>query len=100
MWRFRDILPIRAGEAPVSLGEGDTPLLDAIAGYRPATHGQVLVNDTDIYHHFDSIRNDIGYVPQKDIIHMELTVYQALDYAAQLRMRTTLGPKLRAGVLP
>lgn len=29
MWRFRDILPIRAGEAPVSLGEGDTPLLDA-----------------------------------------------------------------------
>jgi ABC transport system ATP-binding/permease protein len=25
-------------------------------------------------------------VPQKDIIHMELTIYQALDYAAQLRM--------------
>ena len=32
------------------------------------------------------IRNEIGYVPQKDIIHMELTVWQALDYAAQLRM--------------
>ena len=27
-----------------------------------------------------------GFVPQRDIIHMELTVYQALDYAAQLRM--------------
>ncbi len=27
MWRFRSFLPLRAGEAPVSLGEGDTPLL-------------------------------------------------------------------------
>lgn len=67
-------------------GGGKSTLLDAIAGYRPATHGNVMVNDTDIYRHFDAIRNDIGYVPQKDIIHMELTVYQALDYAAQLRM--------------
>ena len=67
-------------------GGGKSTLLDAIAGYRPATHGNVTVNDTDIYRHFDAIRNDIGYVPQKDIIHMELTVYQALDYAAQLRM--------------
>ena len=25
-------------------------------------------------------------MPQKDIIHMELTIYQALDYAARLRM--------------
>ncbi len=27
MWRFREIMPLRAGEQPVSLGEGDTPLL-------------------------------------------------------------------------
>jgi threonine synthase len=27
MWRFREILPIAAGETPVSLGEGATPLL-------------------------------------------------------------------------
>jgi len=67
-------------------GGGKSTLLDAIAGYRPATQGEVLVNGTNIYQQFDAIRNDIGYVPQKDIIHMELTVYQALDYAAQLRM--------------
>ncbi|MGB7875091.1 MAG: FHA domain-containing protein [Anaerolineales bacterium] len=76
-------------------GGGKSTLLDAIAGYRPATQGQVLVNDTDIYHHFDAIRNDIGYVPQKDIIHMELTVYQALDYAAQLRMPADTSPEER-----
>lgn len=27
MWRFREILPLRESERPVSLGEGDTPLL-------------------------------------------------------------------------
>ncbi|MGD2026203.1 MAG: ABC transporter permease, partial [Anaerolineales bacterium] len=44
------------------------------------------VNETDVYKNFDSIRNIIGYVPQKDIIHMELTVYDALNYTAQLRL--------------
>ncbi|MGZ9234313.1 MAG: FHA domain-containing protein, partial [Anaerolineales bacterium] len=68
-------------------GGGKSTFVDAVAGYRPATPpSRVLVNDIDIYTHFDAIRNDIGFVPQKDIIHMELTVYQALDYAAQLRM--------------
>lgn len=67
-------------------GGGKTTLLDAIAGYRPATHGRVFVNDIDIYRNFDAVRHNIGYVPQENIIHMELTVYQALDYAARLRM--------------
>ena len=67
-------------------GGGKSTLVDAIAGYRPTTHGRVYVNDVDVYTNFDAIRSIIGFVPQKDIIHMELTVYQALDYAAQLRM--------------
>jgi threonine synthase len=29
MWRFRSFLPLAPGEAPVTLGEGDTPLLRA-----------------------------------------------------------------------
>ncbi len=67
-------------------GGGKTTLVDALAGYRPATHGHVYVNDTDIYRHFDAVRSSIGYVPQRDIIHMELTVFESLNYAAQLRM--------------
>jgi ABC-type multidrug transport system ATPase subunit len=67
-------------------GGGKSTLVDAIAGYRPATHGAVLVNGTNIYSNFDVIQNEIGYVPQRDIIHYELTVYQALNYAAKLRM--------------
>jgi ABC-type multidrug transport system ATPase subunit/pSer/pThr/pTyr-binding forkhead associated (FHA) protein len=67
-------------------GGGKSTLVDAIAGYRPATDGKVFVNAVDVYRNFDAIRNQLGYVPQRDIIHMELTVYQALDFAAQLRM--------------
>ena len=77
-------------------GGGKSTFVDAVAGYRPATPpSRVLVNDIDIYQHFDSIRNDIGFVPQKDIIHMELTIYQALDYAAQLRMPADMTPDER-----
>ncbi|MFQ5410329.1 MAG: FHA domain-containing protein, partial [Anaerolineales bacterium] len=76
-------------------GGGKSTLVDAIAGYRPATHGRVLVNGINVYENFDAIRNEIGFVPQKDIIHMELTVFQALDYAAQLRMPSDTGKKER-----
>jgi pSer/pThr/pTyr-binding forkhead associated (FHA) protein len=74
-------------------GSGKSTLLDAINGFRPATHGQVLVNGVDLYRNFDLFRNDMGYVPQKDIVHQELTVYSALDYAAQLRMPADTTPR-------
>jgi ABC transport system ATP-binding/permease protein len=67
-------------------GGGKSTLIDAIIGYRPATHGQVFVNGTNVYRNFEAVRDDIGFVPQKDIIHTGLTVYQALDYTARLRM--------------
>ncbi|HRJ75300.1 MAG TPA: FHA domain-containing protein, partial [Anaerolineales bacterium] len=77
-------------------GGGKSTFVDAVAGYRPATPpSKVYVNDIDIYTHFDAIRNEIGFVPQKDIIHMELTIYQALDYAAQLRMPSDTSPEER-----
>jgi len=67
-------------------GAGKSTLMNAMNGFWPATNGTVLVNDIDLYRNFDLFRNELGYVPQKDIVHAELTVYQALDYAAQLRM--------------
>jgi ABC-type multidrug transport system ATPase subunit len=67
-------------------GGGKSTFVDAVAGYRPATDGQVLVNGIDIYKNFNAVRSQVGFVPQKDIIHTELTVFQALDYAAKLRM--------------
>ncbi len=67
-------------------GAGKSTLLKALAGTWPATDGSILVNETDLYRHYDTFRTDLGYVPQDDIIHMELSAEKALDYAARLRL--------------
>jgi ABC transport system ATP-binding/permease protein len=67
-------------------GGGKSTLLDTLSGFRPATSGNVYVNGIDLYKNFNAYRTEIGYVPQKDIVHMELTVEDALQFAAKLRM--------------
>ena len=80
-------------------GSGKTTLMNAISGYRPASDGQVLVNQSDLYNNYDLFRNDIGYVPQKDIVHTELTPESALEYVARLRMPPDTTPAERASVV-
>ena len=80
-------------------GAGKTTLMDALNGFRRATSGQVLVNGADFYQNYEMYRNDIGYVPQKDIVHMELTPEQALDYSAKLRMPPDTQPPERKAVV-
>jgi ABC transport system ATP-binding/permease protein len=69
-----------------SSGTGKSTLLDALNGLRPAQWGGVFYNGQDYYLHFASFRSHIGYVPQEDIIHRNLTVERALYYAAKLRL--------------
>ena len=67
-------------------GAGKSTLLHALSGYFPASSGKVLLNGNDLYSNFDAFRNQIGFVPQNNIIHMELTVHEALEYSARLRL--------------
>ncbi len=67
-------------------GAGKSTLMDSMNGMRPASSGRVLINNLDLYQHLDSIKQSIGYVPQDDIIHRELTVYRTLYYVARLRL--------------
>lgn len=67
-------------------GAGKSTLMDALNGMRPATRGQVLINNFDLYRCLDSLKQSIGYVPQDDIIHRELTVYRTLYYVGRLRL--------------
>jgi ABC-type multidrug transport system ATPase subunit/predicted component of type VI protein secretion system len=76
-------------------GAGKTTFMDTINGYRPATDGKVYVNGTDLYENYDMFRDDIGYVPQRDIVHMELTPWMALDYAGRLRFPPDTSTKER-----
>jgi ABC-type multidrug transport system ATPase subunit len=72
-------------------GSGKSTLMDCLNGRRRATAGRVLANGEDFYRHFDSFRQSLGYVPQKDIVHTDLTVERALWYTARLRLPIDTG---------
>ena len=67
-------------------GAGKSTLLKALNGLSRATTGAVLVNGDNLYANFNLYRNLMGYVPQDDIIHQNLDVQSALNYAARLRL--------------
>jgi ABC transport system ATP-binding/permease protein len=67
-------------------GAGKSTLMRTLLGTNPITSGQVFINGTDIKTNFNIYRTQIGYVPQDDIIHGELTVEEVLTYAAKLRL--------------
>jgi ABC-type multidrug transport system ATPase subunit len=74
-------------------GAGKSTFMDALNGMRPASSGNVLVNNLDLYQHLDSLKQSIGYVPQDDIMHRELTVYRTLYYVAKLRLSSDVSGK-------
>ncbi len=74
-------------------GAGKSTLIEAMNGNRPASSGNVLVNNQDLYRNLDSLKQSIGYVPQDDIIHKELSVYRTLYYVAKLRLSRDVSSK-------
>jgi len=67
-------------------GVGKTTLSRLIAGYATPTAGSVTFEGHDIHTKYASLRTRIGMVPQDDVVHRQLTVNQALGYAAELRL--------------
>ncbi len=67
-------------------GAGKSTLMDALNGLRPAQQGTVFYNGKDYYHHLAAFSTQLGYVPQDDIIHRDLTVERALYYTARMRL--------------
>ncbi|MCU0691612.1 MAG: FHA domain-containing protein, partial [Polyangiaceae bacterium] len=67
-------------------GAGKTTLLLTLNGYLPPSSGLVRVNGENLYSIYDNLRGSIGYVPQDDIVHPELTVFEAVRYSAKFRL--------------
>ncbi|HKD96431.1 MAG TPA: ATP-binding cassette domain-containing protein [Micromonosporaceae bacterium] len=80
-------LAVRPGELVAIIGAsgaGKTTLLEALAGLRAPAAGTVL---------HDGVPQDgagyagtVGYVPQDDIIHLQLPLVRTLRYAARMRL--------------
>lgn len=67
-------------------GQGKSTLLNALCGINPATQGSVYINDVPLNDTRQMTAAGIGFVPQDDIVHMEITVEQALHFSARLRL--------------
>ena len=67
-------------------GAGKTTLSRLIAGYTSPSSGSVTFEGHNIHTEYASMRSRIGMVPQDDVVHRQLTVNQALGYAAELRL--------------
>lgn len=67
-------------------GAGKTTLMNVLNGFARPTTGQVFYNGTDLYKNLSSLKSTIGFVPQEDIVHKQLSVRRCLYYAARLRL--------------
>ena len=67
-------------------GSGKSTLMNIMAGRVLPSEGTVLLNDRDLHANFQALKQDIAFVPQQDVLHEQLTLRQALDYTAQLRL--------------
>jgi ABC transport system ATP-binding/permease protein len=80
-------------------GAGKTTLSRLIAGYTSPTSGSVTFEGHNIHTEYASLRSRIGMVPQDDVVHRQLTVNQALNYAAELRLPPDTSKADRAQVV-
>ena len=71
-------------------GAGKSTLLDCINGRRPGTGGTVYYDTNDFYQNMNCYQPIIGYVPQKDILHENLPLFDSLCYTASMRIRNDI----------
>ena len=64
-------------------GAGKTTLLEVLSGMRRPSAGEVLINGVPLA---ANQPGRVGYVPQEDVMHRDLTVYEVLFHAARLRL--------------
>ncbi|HOD54934.1 MAG TPA: FHA domain-containing protein, partial [Candidatus Cloacimonadota bacterium] len=76
-------------------GAGKTTLMLMLAGINACHSGRVMINSISLHHHEEMFQGQIGYVPQEDIIHRELTVQESLNYTCRLRLGKQLSDKDR-----
>jgi ABC-type multidrug transport system ATPase subunit/pSer/pThr/pTyr-binding forkhead associated (FHA) protein/ABC-type multidrug transport system permease subunit len=68
-------------------GSGKTTLLRCLAGVVEPSAGRIKIGTDPL-----ALRlTDVGYVPQSDVVHDRLTVWEALRFAARLRLPSDSG---------
>lgn len=76
-------------------GAGKSTLLGVLTGRTKPTSGEIQLAGNNLHDNFQALSREIGSVPQADILHTRLTVRQALNYGAQLRLPSDTSKKER-----
>ncbi len=66
-------------------GAGKTTFLNALTGYEKA-NAEVMLNGNNVYTNYESMKYDLGFVPQQDLMRDGDTVNMTLNDAAGLRL--------------
>ena len=75
-------------------GSGKSTLMNIMVGRALPSEGTVLLNGADLHASFQVLKQDIAFAPQQDVLHEQLTLRQALDYTARLRL--SVGHEVRS----
>jgi len=76
-------------------GAGKTTLMRLLSGQLAAAAGEVSYNGVNVARCRQAYSALMGYVPQDDIVHADLTVQEALSYQAGLRLGRRSDPAVR-----
>ena len=69
-------------------GSGKSTLINILAGRARPSEGSVWLNNVNLHLNFEALKRDIAFIPQRDVLHEQLTLRQTLDYTARLRLPT------------
>ena len=87
-FNLRDVsLTLQSGEYVALMGrtgQGKTTILEAIAGLRTVTDGQIIIEGTDVTH-LPPAQRGVGYVPQDLALFPTMTVRENLEFALRIR---------------
>lgn len=66
-------------------GAGKSTTMNIMTGYLGATQGEVIINGHDILKEPEKAKKDIGYLPEIPPLYTEMTVWEYLEFAAELK---------------
>jgi ABC transport system ATP-binding/permease protein len=79
-------------------GAGKSTLAKIVAGVARPTDGDVTFDGRGLHAEYALLRHRIGLVPQDDVVHQQLTIKDALRYAAELRLPAAAAAERRNAV--
>jgi len=67
-------------------GSGKSTLMKVLSGRSRSSLGTVRIDNMDLALNFESLKHQISFVPQHDLLHEDLTLARGLSYTARLRL--------------